>query len=60
MKVKYFRTSETTRLMQLMMRDNLTCKLCKQIYLCALEKITAVINEIEKIVAMIIIKSLKY
>ena len=42
------------------MRDNQTRKSCKQIYLCVFKKITTIINEIEKIVATIIIKSSKH
>ena len=42
------------------MRDNQTRKLCKQIYLCVFEKVITIINEIEKIIAIITIKSLKY
>ena len=60
MKIKHFRVNEIIRSMQLIMRDDQTRKLCKQIYLCIFEKIITIINEIEKIVAMIIIKSLKH
>ena len=42
------------------MRDDQTRKLCKQIYLYIFEKITIIINEVEKIIAMITIKSLKH
>ena len=59
-KIKYFRASETIRLMQLIMRDDQIRKLYKYIYLCIFEKIITIINKIEKIVAIIIIKSLKY
>ena len=60
MKIKHFRANETICLMQLIMRNDQTRKSCKQIYLCVFEKITTVINEIEKIVAMITIKSSKH
>ena len=60
MKIKHFHASETTYLMQLIMRDDQICKLCKQIYLCVFEKIIITINEIEKIVAMITIKLSKH
>ena len=60
MKIKHFRVSETIRSMQLIIRDDQTRKLCKQIYLYVFEKIITAINEIEKIVIMIITKSLKY
>ena len=60
MKIKHFRASEIIRLMQLIMRDDQTCRSCRQIYLCIFKKITTTINEIEKIVAMITIKSSKY
>ena len=46
--------------MQLIMRSDQTRKSCKQIYLCVFEKITIIINEIEKVVAMITIKSSKH
>ena len=59
-KIKYFRTNEITCLIQLIMRDDRTRRLCKQIYLCAFEKMIIIINEIEKIVAIVIIKSLKH
>ena len=59
-KVKHLRASEITCLIQLIMRDNRICKLCKQIYLYVLEKIIAAINKIEKIIIIITIKSLKY
>ena len=42
------------------MRDDQTRKSCKQIYLCVFEKIIIIINEIEKVVAMITIKSSKH
>ena len=42
------------------MQDNRTYKSCRQIQLCAFEKMTATINKIEKIIAMIIIKLLKH
>ena len=42
------------------MRDDQTRRSYKQIYLCVLEKIITIINEIKKIVAMITIKSLKH
>ena len=42
------------------MQDDQTRKLCKQIYLCVFEKIIIIINEIEKIVAMITIKLSKH
>ena len=60
MKIKHFYANEIIRLMQLIMRSDQTCKLCKQIYLCVFKKIAIIINEIEKIVAIIIIKSLKH
>ena len=60
MKIKHFRANKIIRSMQLIMQDDQTRKLCKQIYLCVFEKIIITINEIEKIVAMIIIKSLKH
>ena len=60
MKIKHLRANEITRSAQLKMRDDRTYKSCKQIYSCAFEKITAVISEIEKIVATITIKSLKH
>ena len=60
MKIKYFRVNEIICLMQLIMRDDQTRKSCKQIYLCVFKKITTIINEIKKIIAMIIIKSLKH
>ena len=60
MKIKHFRANETIHSMQLIMRDDQTRRLYRQIYLCVFEKITTTINEIEEIVAMIIIKSLKH
>ena len=60
MKIKHFRASETIHLMQLIMRDDQTRKSCKQIYLCVFKKITTIVNEIEKIVTMITIKSSKH
>ena len=42
------------------MRDDQTRKSYKQIYLYVFEKIITIINEIEKIVAMITIKSSKH
>ena len=60
MKIKHFRANETTRSMQLIMRDDQTRRSCKLIYLCVLEKIITTISEVEKIVAMITIKSLKH
>ena len=60
MKIKHFRVSEAIHLIQLIMRDDQTRKSCKQIYLCVFEKIIITINEIEKIVAMITIKSSKH
>ena len=42
------------------MRDDQIRKSCKQIYLCIFEKIIIIISEVEKIVAIIIIKSLKH
>ena len=59
-KIKHFRASEIIHLMQLIMRGDQTRKSCKQIYLCIFEKITTAINEIEKIVAIITIKSSKH
>ena len=59
-KIKHFRANKTIRSMQLIMRDDQTRKSCKQIYLCVFKKITTIINEIEKIVAIIIIKSSKH
>ena len=60
MKIKHLRASEIIRSTQLKMRNNWICKSCRQIYLCAFKKITTIINEIEKIVATIIIKLLKH
>ena len=60
MKIKHFRANETIHLMQLIMRNDQTRKSCRQIYLCIFKKIIIIINKIEKIVAMIIIKSLKH
>ena len=60
MKIKHFRANEITRSAQLKMRDDWIRKSCRQIYLCAFKKITAAISEIKKIVATIIIKSLKH
>ena len=60
MKIKHFRANETTRSMQLIMRGDQTRKSCRQIYLCVFEKITTTINKIEKIIAMITIKSSKH
>ena len=60
MKIKHLRANEIIRSAQLKMRNDQTRKSCKQIYLCAFEKITAAINEIEKIVATIIIKLSKH
>ena len=60
MKIKHFRANEIIRLTQLKMRDNWTRRSCKQIYLYAFEKIATIISKIEKIVIMIIIKSLKH
>ena len=60
MKIKHFRASEIIRSMQLIMRDDQTRKSCKQIYLYVFKKIIITINKIEKIIAMIIIKSSKY
>ena len=60
MKIKNFRASEITRLTQLKMQNDRTRRSCRQIYLCTFEKMTTVISEIEKIVATIIIKSLKH
>ena len=59
-KIKHFRVNEITRSMQLIMRDDQTRKSCKQTYLCVFKEIITTINEIEKIVAMIIIKSSKH
>ena len=42
------------------MRDDQTRRSCRQIYLCVFEKITTTINEIEKIIAIITIKSSKH
>ena len=60
MKIKHFRVSEIIRSTQLIMRNNQIRKSCKQIYLCVFEKITTTINEIEKVVVIIIIKSSKH
>ena len=60
MKIKHFRASEIIRSMQLIMRDDQTRKSCKQIYLCVFKKIITIISEVEKIVAMIIIKLSKH
>ena len=60
MKIKHFRANETIRLMQLIMRNDQIRKSCKQIYLCVFKKIITAISEIEKIVAIITIKSSKY
>ena len=60
MKIKHFCTNEIIHLMQLIMRNDQTRKLCRQIYLCVFKKITTIINKIEKIVATITIKSLKH
>ena len=59
-KIKHFRVNEILHLMQLIMRDDQIRKSCKQIYLCEFKKIIIIINKIEKIVAMIIIKSSKH
>ena len=59
-KIKHFRANEIIHSMQLIMRDDQTRRSCKQIYLCIFEKITTTINEIKKIVAMIIIKLSKH
>ena len=59
-KIKYFRANKIIRSMQLIMRDNQTCKSCKQIYLCVFKKIIITINKIEKIIVMITIKSSKH
>ena len=42
------------------MQDNGTRRLYRQIYLCAFEKITIIINEVEKIIVIIITKVLKH
>ena len=42
------------------MRNDQTRRLCKQIYLCIFKKIITIISEIEKIVAIITIKSSKH
>ena len=60
MKIKHFRASEIIRLMQLIMRDDQTRKLCKQIYLYVFKEIIIIINEIKKIVAIITIRSSKH
>ena len=60
MKIKHFRASETIRSMQLIIWNDQTCKSCKQIYLCVFKKIIIIINKIEKIVAIITIKSSKH
>ena len=60
MKIKHFRANEIIYLMQLIMRNDQTRKSCKQIYLCVFEKIITTISEIEKIIAIIIIKSSKH
>ena len=60
MKIKYFRANEIIRSMQLIIWDDQTRKLCKQIYLYIFEKIITTINKVEKIVVIIIIKSSKH
>ena len=60
MKIKNFRANEIIRSMQLIMRGDQTRRSCKQIYLYIFKKITIIISEIEKIVAMITIKSSKH
>ena len=59
-KIKHFHANEIIRSMQLIMRSDQTRKSYKQIYLCVFKKITTTINEIEKIIAMITIKSSKH
>ena len=60
MKIKHFRANKIIHLMQLIIRDNQIRKSCKQIYLCVFKEITTIINKIEKIVVIIIIKSSKH
>ena len=60
MKIKHLHANKIIRLMQLIMRDNQIRKSCRQIYLCVFKEIITTINEIEKIVAMITIKSSKH
>ena len=60
MKIKHLCASEIIHSIQLIMRNDQIRRSCKQIYLCVFEKITIIINEIEKIVAMITIKSSKH
>ena len=59
-KVKHFRANEIICLKQLMIRDDRTRRSCMQISSCAFEKMIIIINEIEKIIVIIIIKSLKH
>ena len=60
MKIKYFRANGIIRSMKLIMWGDQTRKLYRQIYLCVFEKITTIISEIEKIVAIITIKLSKH
>ena len=59
-KIKHRCANEIIYLIELIIRDNRTRKLCKQIYLCVFKKTITTINEVEKIIAIIIIKLLKH